>query len=175
MHGIIFNQLQKFVRENHGPETLSKIKEEAGVGGKFYDVSKAHPDEDIFRLIDAACKVLNVEKEALLEAFGNFIAPGLLKTYQTYIKPEWNSLDLLEHVETTMHKVVRISDDQATPPELVIKRISPDEVEIKYYSKRKMVSLGIGIIKAIATHYKENLSISKVANNGATTLRVTIN
>ena len=35
MHGIIFNQLIKFVRENHGYEELSEIMKASGLKGKF--------------------------------------------------------------------------------------------------------------------------------------------
>ena len=38
MHGIIFNQLFKFVRENNGNDMLKKILEDSKIGIKFYDL-----------------------------------------------------------------------------------------------------------------------------------------
>ena len=54
----------------------------------------------------------------ILEAFGEFIAPSLLKIYSASIKSDWNTINLLKHVENTIHKAVRFADKNATPPEL---------------------------------------------------------
>ncbi len=156
MHGIIFNQLFKFVRENHGFEAMDEIMKEAGLNGKFYDATKSHADQDIFAIVEAACKKLNASKDDVLEAFGEFLVPALMKTFFSYLLPSWRTIDLLSHIENTMHKTARISQPGALPPQLDVQRINQNEVNIKYYSKRKMHSLGIGLIKGIASHYQED-------------------
>jgi len=161
MHGIIFNQLYKFIREEHGPDTLTTVKDRAGVGYKFFDATKTHPDEDLTSIVTAASAVLNAPAEELLEAFGKFLVPGLLRTYSAHIKPEWNCMDLLEHVESTMHKVVRNANPDHSPPELGVKRVSVNEVQIEYTSRRKMSALGIGIIMGIAEHFGEQVNVKR--------------
>ena len=155
MHGIVFNQLFKFVREEHGFDALDKIMENAGLKGKFYDATVSHPDQEIFSIVEAACKLLNADKEVVLEAFGSFLAPSLMKTYYSFLLPSWKTIDLLSNIESTMHKTVRMSQPEADPPKLEVKRLSQNEVDIKYLSERKMHSLGIGLIKGIARHYNE--------------------
>jgi len=107
-----------------------------------------------------------------LEEFGKFIAPGLIKTYKPYIKEEWDCMDLLEHIENTIHRIVRHDTPEATPPILLINRTKDNEVVIKYTSNRHMVSLGIGIIKAMAEHFNENITIVKTPTKDGMQLKV---
>ncbi|MBS1489117.1 MAG: heme NO-binding domain-containing protein [Bacteroidetes bacterium] len=172
MHGIIFLQLQKFIKASSSPEVFSKIMDEAKLRGKFFDATKAYPDEELVAIFSTTCKTLNLDPEVALEEFGKFITPSLLTTYKPYIKNEWGCMDLLENIESTIHRVVRASNAGASPPELVITRINPAEVQIDYTSKRKMISLGIGIIKKIAEHYNEQITISKTAIPNGTRLKV---
>lgn len=155
MHGIIFNQLFKFVREHHGFEELNGIMEDSGLKGKFYDATRSHPDGEILAIVNAACKRLNTNKDEVLEGFGQFLVPALMKTYSSFLLPSWRTIDLLSNIETTMHRTVRLSQPEAAPPELLVERINKKEVNIKYYSKRKMHSLGVGLIKGIANHFNE--------------------
>ncbi|ELR68734.1 Heme NO binding domain protein [Fulvivirga imtechensis AK7] len=159
MHGIIHLQLRKFLATLTTAEGLKSIYIEAGQDGKFFDATKYHPDETITALLDVACAKLDICREVALEEFGRFIAPNLMNTFKASIRPEWSSLDLLEHVESTIHRTVRVANPGSKPPKLVIQRIRHDEVQIDYTSSRQMISLGIGIIKQIAGHYNEKLSI----------------
>lgn len=173
MHGIIFSQFNEFVTKNYNYDTLTAIKKDAGLAGKFHISTKSHPDEDILALVTSACKLLKVNKEELLEGFGRFLAPGLLKTYNSYIETEWDCMDLIEHVEKTMHKVVRRTTPDASPPKLVITREGPDEIILDYTSERKMISLGIGIIEAIGEHFKTKINIEKLPLKNGTRLKIT--
>ncbi len=172
MHGIIFNQLFKFVRESQGEKTLQKILKDAGIGPKFYDATKFYPDEELERIASSACKILNVRRNDLLELFGSFIAPGLLRIYQSFFKEEWDAMDLLENIETTIHRAVRLNDPQATPPTLKIERTGPDDISIIYTSERDMINLGIGIIKEIGHQYKTRFDIKKVLIKDGTMLKI---
>jgi hypothetical protein len=70
-------------------------------------------------LVVAATKATGLKADAILEDFGEFIAPDLISMFRASIKPEWRTLELLEHTEETIHKAVRLRNPGATPPELV--------------------------------------------------------
>lgn len=173
MHGIIFNQLYKFIRTKYGSPTLSKIQGEAGIGFKFYDATKAHPDSELMALVQATHTTLGEDVDVILDAFGKYIAKGLLVTYGSFIKPEWGFMDFLENVESTMHRAVRMSNPEATPPELAIERKDENDIVITYNSPRKLIVLGIGIIEAIAEHYQESVIIKRKDIEGGSKLYVT--
>jgi hypothetical protein len=172
MHGIVFQQLQQFVTKSYGHETWAKVIADAGQAGKLFLPNKIYPDSDATSIVQAACKALNAEPAAVLEAFGEFIAPNLLKIYAASIKPEWKVLDLLQHTEEKMHRAVRFSDHKATPPALGCTRVSQDKVRIEYSSERNMIDLGIGIIKGFGKFYDENLSVRRFDQPNSTVLEI---
>lgn len=172
MHGIIFSNLYRFIIEKYEYGILEKIKKEGNITTNFYDATTTYPDAELQTLVSAASKVLETDIDQLLEAFGKYIAPGLLKTYSSFMNPEWDCMDLLEHVESSIHKTVRMSMEGSTPPLLNVERLDKDRILIKYTSERKMISLGIGIIKAIGNHYNENIHIEQEETADGTNLIV---
>jgi len=51
----------------------------------------------------------------LLEDFGALSRRILIDMYWALIEPEWKTLDLLEHTEEAIHKVVRLKNPGAQP------------------------------------------------------------
>jgi hypothetical protein len=169
MHGIIFFELEKFVKKNYNLVTWQELLNKSGVENKVFDPTKPYSDEEALKLITTASAMTAIPVDTLLEKFGYFIVPDLFKFFGHMMKKEWKTLGLLEYTESVMHKAVRINNPGATPPTLVIKR-NRNEVTIHYNSKRQMVSLGVGIIKGIGDHFQENLQISvkkDTANQGS--------
>lgn len=175
MQGVIFQQLQQFVTKNYGPQQWYQLLESSDLKGKMYLPTQVYPDSEVVTLVTNASQATNMPVAAILESFGEFIAPSLLKIYSASIQANWNTIDLLEHVENTIHKAVRFADKAATPPQLLCERKSANRISIDYSSKRNMADLGIGIIKAIAKIKNESISISKLENGGTTKIIVSLN
>jgi hypothetical protein len=173
MHGLVFQQLQQFVTKNHGAKTWNDILDNSQVSTKSFLPTKIYDDAEALSIVSAASALLKAPASTILESFGEFIAGNLIKIYAFAIKPEWRTLDLVEHTENSMHKAVRFNDKEATPPALVCKRVAPNKVLIEYKSERKMIDLGVGIIKGFATHYNEKIDIKRRDVIGITTLEVT--
>ncbi len=161
MHGIVFSELQKFVVSKHAHAGWKAVTEKAGLSHKIYLAAGQYPDSEIVSLVTAASAITGQDPSQIVEAFGEFIAPSLLKMYGHLLKPDWKSLDVIEHTEGTVHTVVRTSDKDAQPPKLRSHRTGPDTVILVYDSPRKMCALAVGIGKALARHFKETLSISQ--------------
>lgn len=161
MHGTIFAELQKYVVSKLGDEAWIALKSEAGVTRDQYDPLEIYPDEEVVALVGAASRVTGLPAETLLEDFGAFIAPDLLEMYWAVVQPEWRTLDLLEHTETAIHEVVRISQKGATPPYLNARRTAADEVTITYTSPRRLCAVAKGIVRGVATHYGDSIAIAE--------------
>ena len=161
MHGIVFAELQKFVTSKHAQAGWKKVSEKAGLAHKVYLAAGQYPDSEIVSLVTAASEVTGQEPFQIVEAFGEFIVPSLLKMYGHLLKPDWKSLEVIEHTEGTVHTVVRTSDKNALPPQLRTRRVGPDKVILVYDSPRRMCALAIGIGKGLARHFKETLSIEQ--------------
>lgn len=161
MHGIIHHELQKFVVAHHGPATWRTLLESAGLAHKVYIVSQSYPDEAAVALVQAASAMTGAPANDILEQFGEFIVPDLVALYGPLIKPEWRTLDFLEHTEQTIHHVVRMRQKAAAPPALHCVRNGPRDLTIVYTSARKMCAVAKGITRGVAKHYGEAIDISE--------------
>lgn len=161
MHGIIFSELKHYVESKLGPAAWGDLLVTAGIRGKVFLATQTYPDNEIVAIVAAASRLARKGVPALLEDFGEHILPTLLQVYKSFINPRWKALDLLEHTEEAIHKVVRIKNRGATPPQLTCARLSPQEVAITYSSPRNMCGLAKGIIRGIARHYGEKVTISE--------------
>jgi hypothetical protein len=114
-------------------------------------------------LVDAASRHFNLPAEAVLEAFGEFVAPELIRLYGRLIEPEWKTLDLIENTEKLIHTAVRVGNPDARPPVLNCVRSTRDELQIVYSSDRQLCGIAKGIVKGVARHYGETVHIAEDA------------
>ncbi|MEX2584643.1 MAG: heme NO-binding domain-containing protein [Gemmatimonadota bacterium] len=161
MHGVIFSELRKYVDTRLGSDAWNQLLTQAQLGNRMYLPIQEYPDGDMVALVGAASEVTGLPKEAILEDFGEFIAPSLLGLYRTLVKPEWKTLDLLENTEQTIHSVVRARNPGAKPAQLQAVRTGPDVVDLTYNSERQLCAVAKGILKGIAAHYDEELAITE--------------
>ncbi len=163
MHGIIFMGLKKYVDTKLGGDTWKNLLKESGIGSKTYVPIQVYPDQEAIVLVSTASKMTGEPVPAILENFGEFIVPDLVDLYGHLIKSEWKTLDLIENTGELIHRVIRMKNPGANPPELECSRPSPDEVVITYKSPRKMCALAKGLAKGIAEHYDENILITEAS------------
>jgi len=163
VHGVILSELQKYVEARHGSAAWPALLRDAGLGTKLFSPFQTYPDAEVMAIVAAASKTTGKPVGLILEDFGEFMAPDLLGLYRALIKPEWRTLDLLEHTEATIHRVVRARTPDAKPPELKVARIREHEVVINYASPRKLCAVAKGIVRGIAKHFGERISLIDTA------------
>lgn len=161
MHGTIFLELERYVEDRLGSDAWGGLLAEAGMRGRVFTLLQDYPDEDAIALVSAASRTSGKAVDVILEDFGAFIAEDLLQMYWGSIEPEWKTLDVIEHAEHTIHAVVRLKNPGAKPPTLEVSRIGRDEVVVDYRSARRMCSLARGIVRGLAEHYGERVTISE--------------
>lgn len=173
MHGIIHYELRRFVEHRYGgQETWDTLLTTAELEDSFYLPNGVYPDEHIVKILQAASTVTKKSIDTLQREFGEFIVPSLVKTYGAYIKREWNILDFLENIEGTIHTTVRRNNPGATPPELKIKRVNPNEVVIEYSSSRRMFGVLHGILAGVIKHYQATVIVKELSTTPIYTLSV---
>ncbi|MBI3921512.1 MAG: heme NO-binding domain-containing protein [Armatimonadetes bacterium] len=161
MHGIVLVELRRFVDQKFGGDTWKKLQQESGVGSKMYMAMDSYPDQEAIALVTTASRMTGKPVASLLEDFGEHLVPRFIGIYPMLIKPQWKTLDFLEHVEETIHKIVRRDNPGANPPQLTCTRVSPNEVVIAYNSSRKMCGLAKGMVKGVARHYGEEVALEE--------------
>ena len=161
MHGLLFSELKKFVVSKLGADSWNKLLVEAGLASKIYMPNQTYSDEELVRLVTTASRMTGIPVADLEEAFGEFIAPELLKLYSTQINPAWRTLDVVEKTETFVHRAVRLKVPGADPPRLSTTRPDPQTVILQYTSARKLCPVAIGIIKGTARTLNETVSVEQ--------------
>jgi hypothetical protein len=161
MHGIIFVELKKYVQSTVGPGTWETLLAKSGLTRTAYLTTSVYPDEEMVALVTTAASLTGKAIPVILEDFGEFLVPGLIKTYRSFLRPDWRTLDTIQHTEANIHKAVRLRNPGAAPPALAVTRTGPDEVVIVYNSPRKMCGVAKGIARGIAGHYGERITLSE--------------
>lgn len=159
MYGSILMALRRHVVEAHGPDVWQAVLASAGMPGRLFTSLSDYPDEDVLRLVGAACEGLGVEAGTVLNGFGRSLVTDLVATYGSFLKPTWTAFDLLEHTETTIHHVVRARQPSARPPALVVTRRAPELVSIVYTSARRLCQLAQGIVLGVGDHFGTPLQV----------------
>jgi predicted hydrocarbon binding protein len=159
MHGMVFGELQNFVVSAHGQEGWKALLEKADLSKRVYLAVNEYPDAEIATLVRCASEMTGRESAKILEAFGEFIVPSLLKMYGHLLKPEWKTLEVINNTEGAVHTVVRVKNQGAKPPLLKTRREGKNAVVLIYHSPRQMCSLAIGIAHGLARHFKENITV----------------
>lgn len=176
VHGVIFLELQKFVGARLGESAWEGLVKGTGLGPQAYLAVKEYPDDDAARLVEAASTAAGVPRSALLEDFGEFAVPGLLRFYGSQLDPAWKTLDVIENTEESIHRVVRRRNPGARPPQLHCARLGPREVVVHYKSARRMCGFAKGLCKGLAAHFGETVSIEETSCMlaGATECRIRV-
>jgi predicted hydrocarbon binding protein len=167
MHGIIFNQLRLFAQARLGQNGWETLLREAKLPSRVYLAFQSYPDEEAGAIVGAASKVSGRSARFLLEDFGEFIVPNLLKIYGAFIQKGWTILDVIEHAER-IHERVR-KDPHAKPPTLECQRVDANTVRVLYNSPRKLCGVGIGFVRGLAGALKQQVDVreKQCVYNGA--------
>ena len=164
MHGIIFFYIQKFADEaTSGKTTWLKLRETVSVSNNRYLPNEVYPDGDAVKLLQKIADTCGETLPSLIERFGEFLAPHLIKVAGQHIDPAWRTLDLIENTEEIIHKMVRTANPGAEPPVLETVRHSPNELHLVYSSGRQLCLLAKGITRGLADHYDETIVIEETS------------
>jgi hypothetical protein len=160
VHGSIFFLLKKFVDEVMPAGSWEELLKKAGLNETSFELTHAYPLEAIGAIVKAASETTGLPVETLKEKFGEHLVPHLFHMYKHYLAPEWKTYEVLVNTETVMHGAVRKLNSTAHPPILNVTKVGNELLMVDYYSKRKMGSLAVGIIKGIAKYYKEEQQVT---------------
>lgn len=162
MHGLIFFYLQKFADEaSTGNTSWGALRSSVATSTSKYLPSGVYPDADAVHLLQSIAQSAGRPLPKILEQFGEFLAPHLVKVAGTHIDPSWRTLDLIEHTERIIHAMIRSANPGAAPPVLETVRQSPNELLLVYTSARRLCPLALGLMRGMAKHYGEEVSIEE--------------
>jgi len=162
VYGLIFFYLQKFADVAAAGATSWKgVRSSVTTTATRFLPSGTYPDADAVAILSAIADTTGRPLPVVLEEFGHYLAPHLVKVAAPVIDPSWRTLDLIEHTEAIIHAMVRTTTPGAAPPVLETVRQSPDELHLVYSSARRLCPLATGLMQGIAAHYGETIRIEE--------------
>jgi hypothetical protein len=167
VHGSIFFLLKKFVTKELSAYSWDILNEQAGTSSLSFSITENYPIETMNLLLENASEMTGLSKHLLMEQFGSYLVNDLFALYKDYIRPEWRTFEIILHTESVMHGAVRKLNSTANPPILNVFQVNEKLLIIDYFSKRKMASLAIGIIRGISEYYGEadKIKITPMTNS----------
>jgi predicted hydrocarbon binding protein/predicted Ser/Thr protein kinase len=163
MHGVIFLYLHQFARQRAGEPAWQDWLKEAGLSRVSFSPVREYPDAAIVALIESAARSLGTPAPAVLEQFGEYLAPELLRMYSSLIHPEWKTVEVIANTEELIHATVRMRNPGARPPMLQCLRTGEDEIRVMYSSSRRLCPLAEGIVRGMARHFGERVEVEHEA------------
>ena len=164
MNGVIYIEIAKYAQSLIGEQGWEGVIRQAGVPARRYYRVADYPDEEAFALLAALSAQLQRPVPELLESLGEFIVPDLMKMARMWIPPHWKTIDVVADTEETIHEMLRQEGSNVNnPPRLRCRRNGPSEVVVTYDSPRRMCGLAKGIVRGLARHYDEQVSIDEPA------------
>ena len=162
MKGIVFTEFLEMVEEKFGYETvdliLEKSKEETN---GIYTSVGTYKHAELVALITSLSEETALSIPKLLHAYGVYLFGTFLTSYPMFFEHVKSMFDFLENIDSHIHKeVIKLYPD-AELPRFETNRINEKHLVMVYYSQRKMVDFGMGLIEASANHFETKIELTK--------------
>uniref|UniRef100_A0A0G2K4T2 guanylate cyclase n=5 Tax=Rattus norvegicus TaxID=10116 RepID=A0A0G2K4T2_RAT len=153
-YGFINTCLQSLVTEKFGEETWEKLKASAEVQDVFMTYT-VYDDIITIKLIQEACKVLDVSMEAILKLFGEYFFKFCkMSGYDRMLRTLGGNLtEFIENLDA-LHSYLALSYQEMNAPSFRVEEGADGAMLLHYYSDRHgLCHIVPGIIEAVAKDF----------------------
>ncbi len=155
MKGIVFNLLEQFITDSFGEEKYEEILSQCTLKTKEPFVGPgSYPDDDLMAIVSKSVELLGIDIADALRKFGRYCFLKLAEKFPDFVRLHNHPKPFLKTVESIIHVEVRKLLKDAKPPEFVYDESDPDNLIIKYQSKRKLCQFMEGMIEGVGDYYK---------------------
>ncbi len=160
MNGTIFVLLQQYTKKKGLSDLwIDVLKKEGFPESKLFFSHEQYPDNILFHVIFQAAQELRQTPDQFLEEFGRSLGSYFFLTYKSVIDPCWKTLDLLEKLEEFNKNILQKGIPLTLTGTFSSKRVNPNNIIVVYSSPRQLCCLCMGLFKAFAIHYNEQILI----------------
>lgn len=148
MNGTFFVLMRRLVVSDSGPQAWLHLLREAKLDHCVFTAQKSYPESYAAALIDTAASAAGVTRAELLEAFGRFAAPELLREHPDLIQPGWNVLECIERTANAAQHLMAGTD-------FVAAHLPDGELVITMTLPADLCALAKGVLLGLGDHYGE--------------------
>jgi len=166
MHGSFIVCLKEMMISKFDESFWLDTLELAGFDSSYRPVfNQELPDEKAIKLIKSTVKKLNMDDRRFGEMFGNYWIKSFARdkffaffdAYKT-IKDFLNNLDLI-------HLKITANLKYPNPPRFEVNWENPSTAIIQYKSMRGFIHIAVGLLKAMADYYRQEISVYRVESD----------
>ncbi len=165
MKGILFTEFLEYVNEKYGLETEQTIIDlcDLSTQGAYTSVG-TYSHHELNQLLEKLAELKSSSRNEILEDYGLFFFKSLLHAYPEYFN---HSLlfGFLKTVNQHIHPNVQKLYPDAKFPVFETLDINHSNMQMDYYSERRMVHFAIGMIKGASIYFNETIEISPIRLN----------
>ena len=166
MKGVIVLCLKELVQKNYGEDKwldalrISSIEKEPAIL-PISDVD----DALVLKVVDSLLKVLDISMTQLGDAFGDYwVNVYSQRMYSIYYKESDNAKDFLLKMDEVHYTMTKKMKD-AHPPRFDYEWKDDKTMIMHYKSRRGLIDIMIGLIKAVGKYYNEPLKVEKLGED----------
>lgn len=154
MQGVILDEMRQFVAERYGFSVWVETLKRSGRAPTFrYGLDEVYPDQELGVLALKAAEVTGTPPLQLLEAFGEALAPDMMRLYAYLIEPSWGYADFLLNMERLLNEAMQLHAPGARQAKISAERLGPEHVRLTYDSQLRACSAVEGVILGAAREY----------------------
>ncbi len=162
MLGVVLSELQAFIVDCFGPKTWERIEASARTRGRGYLRYSTYPDQELVQLVQSAAEASGSTANEILKAFGERLAPVLIEAFPGAVAAACGTLDVLAHIDTTVHQILRVRGLTEGPPRLHCQRVDASAVIVEYRSPNKLCALAVGLAHGVAKYFGDELELEEL-------------
>ncbi len=149
MKGIIFNLLEDIVRQHHGLDVWEAMLDLSGASGIYTSLGN-YSDKEIFALVAAASKILEMPPADVLRWFGQHAMVHLSARMPEMFDIHASSRAFVLNVNRAIHPEVRKLYSGADCPYFNFQEATDGSLTMAYRSSRRLCHLAEGFIAGAA-------------------------
>lgn len=170
MKGIIFTEFIEMCEKSHGMVFTNELIIESDLESKgTYTSVGTYDHREIFQLVRNLSTKTNLSEAELFNHFAKYFFLSVLDRHADIIGNVSDPFDVLEIVDSHIHKeVIKLYPD-AELPKFNCHRTN-NTLEMIYISPRKMADFAQGLIEATLNHFETKFDLSRELNDEGNTV-----
>ncbi len=166
MYGLVNKAIQDMICKYHGENTWEIIKQKAELEDiDFFISMDAYSDDITYRLVEAACGVLDMQAHDVLKAFGEYwVTYTAEEGYGELLDSAGTNLpQFIENLDN-LHARVGLSFTQLCPPSFDCEHTSEKSIELNYRSTRQgLAPMVIGLLHGLGKRFQTKVDVTQTS------------
>ena len=162
MKGVVFTELLEMAEARYSLAVVDQVLTDANISsGGAYTAVGTYPAAELFTIVGALARRVEVPIPALLLGFGEHLAATFARRFPHLFAQTSDVLSFIASVESYVHPEVHKLYADAEVPRFTVERADSTSLELLYESPRALGALAEGLVIGVGRHYGQPLTVTR--------------